>query len=299
MFYVTPLEASCIAVLGHNWLTHYNLLIDWVLGSIKFHSPSQIDSLTSPETLAMAPLSSDPLTLTPLIAPKVSFVNAAAFACLSKMENNQVYQLFLSDKTTPNDALVNITGVPPDYHEFTNVFSKTRASTPAPHQPYNLKIELEEGTSPPFGLIYSLSQSELKSLQEFLDEHLAMDFICLSHLPGRALVLFVCKKDGLCVDFRGLNKITKKDRYPLPRISDLFNSPQKARFYTKIDLRHVYHLVHSREGVKWKTAFHTRYGSFEWCVMPFGLTNAPATFQCFMNDIFGDLLDVLHAGIPR
>ena len=164
MFYVTPLEASCIAVLGHNWLTHYNPLIDWVLGSIKFHSPSQIDSLTSPETLAMAPLSSDPLTLTPLIAPKVSFVNAAAFACLSKMENNQVYQLFLSDKTTPNNAPVNMTGVPPDYHEFMDVFSKTHASAPAPHRPYDLKMELEEGTSPPFGLIHSLSQSELKSL---------------------------------------------------------------------------------------------------------------------------------------
>ena len=199
-------------MLGHNWLTCYNPLIDWVLGSIKFCSPSQTDSLTSPETVATAPLSSDPLTptplvaltltplvaptltplvaltptplvaltltplvaptpkpliapnLTPLVALKVSFANAAAFACLSKMDDNQVYQLFLYDKTAPDDTLVNMTGVPPDYHEFTDVFSKTHASTPAPHWPYDLKIELEEGTSPPFGPIYSLSQSELKSL---------------------------------------------------------------------------------------------------------------------------------------
>ena len=164
MFYVTPLEASCIAVLGHNWLTRYNPLIDWVLGSIKFRSPLQTDSLTSPETVAMAPLSSDPLTPTPLIAPKVSFVNTAAFARLSKMDNNQVYQLFLFNKTTPNDTLVNMTGVLPDHHEFTDNFSKTHTSAPAPHQPYDLKIELEEGTSPLFGPIYSLSQSELKSL---------------------------------------------------------------------------------------------------------------------------------------
>ena len=122
-----------------------------------------------------------------------------------------------------------------------------------------------------------------------------MDFICLSHLPGGAPVLFIHKKDGslhLCVDFRSLNKITKKDRYPLPRISNLLDSPRKARFYTKIDLRHTYHLVHIREGDKWKTAFCTRYGSFEWRIMPFGLMNVPAAFQRFMNDIFGDLLDV-------
>ena len=180
----------------------------------------------SPETVATALLSSDPLTLTPLVAPKVSFINAAAFARLSKMDDNQVYQLFLCDKTAPNDAPLNMTGVLPDYHKFTDVFSKTRASAPA--LPYDLKMELEEGTSPPFGLIYSLSQSELKSLREFLDEHLAMDFICPSRSPGKAPVLFIHKKDGLlrlCVNFCSLNKITKKDRYPLPRISDLLDSP--------------------------------------------------------------------------
>ena len=164
MFYVTPLEASCIAVLGHNWLTCYNLLIDWVLGSIKFHSLLQTDPLTSPETAATAPLSSNPPTLTLLVAPKVSFVNAAAFAHLSKMDDNQVYQPFLSNKTAPNDTPVNMTGILPDYHKFTDIFSKTCASAPALHRPYNLKIELEEGTSPLFGPIYSLSQSELKSL---------------------------------------------------------------------------------------------------------------------------------------
>ena len=197
--------------------------------------------------VAPAPISSEtPSPPTPLVAPKVSFVNTAAFAHLSKMDDTQVFQLFLSDKSAPDDAPVNMTGVPLDYHNFTDVFSKTRACMPAPHRPYNLKIELEERTFPPFGLIYSLSQSELKSLWEFLDVHLAMDFIRPSQSLGRAPVLFACKKDGLlqlCMDFRGLNKITKKDRYPLPRITDLLDSLRKAKIYSKIDLQHAYHLV--------------------------------------------------------
>ena len=96
------------------------------------------------------------------------------------------------------------------------------------------------------------------------------------------LSLFIKKKDGslqLCVDYRGLNKISKKDRYPLPLISDLLDSPSQAKVYTKIDLRHAYHLVRIAEGDEWKTAFHTCYSSYEWQVMPFGLTNALATFQ--------------------
>ena len=94
-FYVTLLDSSCGAVLGHNWLTHSNPFIDWVLGSIVFHSLLQTDSLTSLETVALALISSKtPSPPTPLVAPKVSFVNAAAFAHLSKMDDTQVYQLF-------------------------------------------------------------------------------------------------------------------------------------------------------------------------------------------------------------
>ena len=129
--------------------------------------------------------------------------------------------------------------------------------------------------------MYSLSQSELTTLQEFIDEHLWIGFIYPTNSPHRALVLFVWKKDGslrLCVNFRGLNKISKKDRYPLPLISDLLTSAGKACIYTALDLCHVYHLVCIAEGDKWKTAFCTHYGSFEWMVMPFRLTNAPSAF---------------------
>ena len=142
--------------------------------------------------------------------------------------------------------------------------------------------------------IYSLSNSELGTLREFIDKHLNISFIQLSRSSHGTPILFVKKKDGslrLCVDFRSLNKVTKKDRYPLPLIMDLLDAPQKARIYTKINLQHTYHLVQIAKGNEWKTAFQTRYGSFKWLVMPFRLTNRPAAFQRFMNDIFGDLLD--------
>ena len=132
-------------------------------------------------------------------------------------------------------------------------------------------------------------------MEEYVTENLRSGFIRSSSSPAGAPILFVKKKDGslrLCHDFCGLNKITWKDKYPLPRITDLLDAPRKARIYTKIDLRSAYNLVRIAKGDEWKTAFRTRYGLFEMMVMPFGLCNAPATFQRFMQDIFGDLLDV-------
>ena len=313
-FYVTSLDSSCSVVLGHNWLTHYNPSIDWVLGSIRFLNTGYQDSPASlaarsasileptPSSLHSEP--SQPSFKTPpsnsSSKPNISFINAVAFTRACKMEGSQSFQLNLNHPelqarlTKKEDTPVDLSYIPAEYHEYADVFSKKKADTLAPHRPYDLKINLEEGTSPPWGPIYSLSATELQALREFLDEHLPIGFIRPSRSSHGAPVLFVRKKDGslrLCVDFRGLNKITKKDRYPLPLISDLLDSPRKARIYSKIDLRHAYHLVRIAEGDEWKTAFRTRYGSFEWLVMPFGLTNAPASFQRFMNDIFGDMLD--------
>jgi len=201
----------------------------------------------------------------------------------------------LQAKSTTISEKINLSAIPEEYHEYTDVFSKSKAETLAPHRPYDLRIDLEKDSHPPVGTIYSLSKFEQEALKEFIDENLTNGFIHSTSSPHRAPVLFVKKKDGslrLCVDFHGLNKIMKKDRYPLPLISDLLDSPRKARIYTKIDLWHTYHLVHIAKGDKWKTAFRTCYGAFEWSVMPFRLTNTPAAFQRFMNNVFSDLLDV-------
>jgi hypothetical protein len=289
-------------VLGYNWLTHYNLLIDWVLGSISFQpflqeDPASVCTPAAPSATLPATLSGS--TLLSSSALHISLVNATAFMCASKLPGSSNFHINLTSlaacSAAPSDNPIDLSKVPEDYHEFADVFSKSRANTLAPHHPYDLQINLEDGAQPLVSTIYSLSQVELESLWTFIDEHLAIGFIHPLTSPHGASILFVCKKNGslrLCINFQGLNCLTKKDCYPLPLISNLLNSLHKARLYTKIDLHHAYHLVRIAEGDEWKAAFHTCYGSFKWLVMPFGLTNAPAAFQRFMNNVFKDLLNI-------
>jgi len=217
----------------------------------------------------------------------ITIIGATAFLHTSKLPGSHNFELCLCslDIQANSSKLAgtpNLSNISSKYHEFANVFSKTKAETLPPHCPYDLKINLEEGTQSPVGPIYSLSASEQEALKEFIEENLNTDFIQLTSSLHSALVLFIKKKDGslcLCVDFYSLNHISKKDHYPLLLISDLLDSSCKAWIYSKIDLYHAYHLVHIANSNEWKTAFRTHYGSFEWSVMPFSLTNASAAFQ--------------------
>ncbi|KAJ1593500.1 hypothetical protein NDA15_003918 [Ustilago hordei] len=135
----------------------------------------------------------------------------------------------------------------------------------------------------------------MSELRRYLDENLEKGFIRPSKSPARSPVLFVPKKDGglrLCVDYRGLNEITVKNRAPLPLIEEQLFLLRKARIYTKLDLRAAYNLIRIAKGDEWKTAFGTQLGLYEYLVMPFGLANAPAHFQSFINDIFRDIIGV-------
>ncbi|GJU11669.1 putative reverse transcriptase domain-containing protein [Tanacetum coccineum] len=134
----------------------------------------------------------------------------------------------------------------------------------------------------------------MKELSEQLQELSDKGFIRPSSSPWGAPVLFVKKKDGsfrMCIDYRELNKLTVKNRYPLPRIDDLFDQLQGSSIYSKIDLRSGYHQLRVREQDIPKTAFRTRYGHYEFQVMPFGLTNAPAVFMDLMNRVCKPYLD--------
>lgn len=185
--------------------------------------------------------------------------------------------------------------VPEEYHAYLEVFSIEKSNTLPNHSSYDHFIPLLENTTPPYGPIYSLSETELSALSTYLEDNLKKGFIRPSSSPAGAPILFVKKKDGtlrLCVDYRGLNKITVKNRYPLPLIHEMLDRLTGSSIYTKLDLRGAYNLVRIKEGEEWKTAFRTRYGHFEYTVMPFGLTNAPATFQALINDALRPYLDV-------
>jgi hypothetical protein len=173
-----------------------------------------------------------------------------------------------------------------DLHEATRLPSR-RATDHA--------IELKPDTEPPYMRTYNMSPAELKALDNYINEALANGWIRESKSPAGAPVLFIPRKSGelrLCVDYRGLNAITVKNRYPLPLISELLDRLSGSTVFSKIDLRNAYHRIRIREGDEWKTAFRTRYGHYEYLVMPFGLTNAPATFQAYINNTLRGLVDV-------
>ncbi|KAF5481509.1 hypothetical protein F2P56_002151 [Juglans regia] len=139
-----------------------------------------------------------------------------------------------------------------------------------------------------------MAPAELKELKVQIEELLEKGLICPSSSPWGAPVLFVKKKGGtlrMCIDYRELNKVAIKNKYPLLRIDDLLDQLQGASVFSKIDLRSGYHQLRIRVQDIPKTAFRTHYGHFEFSVMPFGLTNAPAAFMDLMNQIFRQYLD--------
>ena len=163
-----------------------------------------------------------------------------------------------------------------------------------PEREIDFPIYLVPGTAPISLPPYRMAPAELKELKTQLQELVDRGFIRPSISPWGAPVLFVKKKDDtwrFCIDYRQLNKVTIRNRYPLPRIDDLFDQLQGARVFSKIDLRSGYHQLRIRESNIPKTAFRTRYGHYEFLVMSFGLTNASAVFMALMNRVFRPYLD--------
>ena len=178
--------------------------------------------------------------------------------------------------------------------EFKDVMPPELPKRIPPRREEDHKIELEPGAKPPAMGPYRMALPKLEELRRQLKELLDAGFIQPSKAPYGASVLFQKKHDGslqMCIDYRALNKVTVKKKYPIPLIADLFDQLGRARYFTKLDLRSRYYQVRIAEGDELKTTCVTRYSSCKFLVMPFGLTNAPTKFYTLMNKIFLPYLD--------
>lgn len=293
-FTVTKLARDDI-VLGKPWLTHYNPDIDWVQNVVILTKngveyrlqPSIEGGLAGSENEAAFGL------LSGLQVKKAIRKGATAFLAILReiMEGEDGQELeevkFEYDDPKWAERMREI------LHKHKQIFQGMPKGLP-PKRSVDHKIELEAGSKPPFGPIYHMSPLELEEAKRQLTDLLERGLIQPSKSPYGAPILFVRKANGklrMCVDYRALNKLTVKNRYPLPRIDELLDRLNGATVFTKLDLQSGYWQIRIAEEDIPKTAFRTRYGHFEWRVMPFGLTNAPATFQALMNDVLRPFLD--------
>ncbi|GBG91477.1 hypothetical protein CBR_g52433 [Chara braunii] len=203
----------------------------------------------------------------------------------------QVFVAYVRHATKPTEEKPMDPAIAKLLEEFKDLTEPPTGTVPRPIQH---RIEIEPGSRTPKGVVYRMFPRELEELRRQLDKLLKKGWIRPSSSPFGAPVLFVPKKEGelrMCIDYRGLNAITVKNVEPLPRIDDLLDRVQGAKYFSKIDLKSGYHQIEVHPDDQYKTAFRTRYGHYEFIVMPFGLTNAPTTFQRCMNDLFRPWLD--------
>ena len=173
--------------------------------------------------------------------------------------------------------------------QFPILFPDTLPHEMPPQDRLQHPIDLVPAYRIPQRKLYRYSENELRETKRQINEYLEARYIRSSSSSFGVPVLLVKKKDGsmrMCIDYHGLNDITVKNTFPLPRIDDLHDRLGKAHYFSKLDLYSGYHQIPIRQGDEHKTAFTSRYGTYEFLVMPFGLTNVPATFQTAITDLF-------------
>jgi hypothetical protein len=228
----------------------------------------------------------------PIKSPRLITCAQARRLLRPRKDNLLEYPVFLAYVIDTSKEEKHINDIPV-VRCFPEVFPDDVSGLP-PQRQVEFRIDLIPNANPVAKSPYRLAPSEMRELSSQLQELTEKGFVRPSSSPWGAPVLFVKKKDGsfrMCIDYRELNKLTVKNRYPLPRIDDLFDQLQGATCFSKIDLRSGYHQLRVLENDIPKTAFRTRYGHFEFLVMPFGLTNAPAVFMDLMNRVCRPYLD--------
>ncbi|GJR14518.1 putative reverse transcriptase domain-containing protein [Tanacetum coccineum] len=275
-----PVEmGSFDVIIGMDWLSKYSVVIDCAKKIVRIPSESEIlivcgDGCSEGHRTRLNVISCTKVQKYLLKGSHVFLAHVTTKEIEDKSEKKRLEDV-------------------PIVKDFPEVFPEDLPGLP-PTRQVEFQIDLVPGAAPVARAPYRLAPSEMKELSEQLKELSDKGFIRPSSSPWGAPVLFVKKKDGsfrMCIDYRELNKLTVKNRYPLPRIDDLFDQLQGSSVYSKIDLRSGYHQLRVREEDISKTAFRTRYGHYEFQVMPFGLTNAPAVFMDLMNRVCKPYLD--------
>jgi hypothetical protein len=329
-FAITNIGSSDV-IIGFSWLKLHNPLVNWRTGRLCFtNCPSSCcladtDTITASDT----PVSSvddgpdeeyvrslgeypdtptDPYDLDTIEQDWLNFLidelkdDDESLLCvdLNKLEEEKrapvdTHTIRVTDYLKKQrDAT---TGPDRYLKEFSPVFTKSKFDQLPPRRSWDHAIELKGDTKPLTSKVYPLSKTEQITLDEFLEEHLSSGRIRPSKSPFAAPFFFVKKKSGdlrPVQDYRRLNDMTIKNRYPLPLVSELIDKLKDSRYFTKIDIRWGFNNVRIKEGDEHKAAFITNRGLYEPLVMFFGLTNSPATFQNMMNDIFRDLISAGH-----
>jgi hypothetical protein len=279
-------------ILGKPWLTKVNPHINWRTNNLHF-THNGVDVIWNCRGFRADNIQSrsNGLLLTHM-----------HFHSMATLPGSEVFLALIQntpEASEENDKPRTIPDMTPEVRsivmeEFADVFPEKLPDGLPPDRGDAMKIETDPTADPPFRPVIRLSIAELDELRKQLDDLLSKGFIKPSTSPYGAPVLFVRKKDGtlrMCVDYRGLNKITRKNRHPLPRIDELLDRFRGARYYSKLDLLSGYHQQRIFEPHTHKTAFRCRYGHFEFNVVPFGLTNAPASFSNMMLRVLDPVLD--------
>ena len=259
-------------ILRMDWLSRHRVIVDCRMKRVTLRTPNDDEVIFISER-----------------SNHLSNVISATTARKMVRKGCEAYLAYVIDTIKARPSVSDI----PTVSDFPDVFPEEFPGLP-PQRKIEFTIDVVSGATPTSITPYRMAPLELKEWKLQLQELLEKGFIRPSVSPWGAPVLFVKKKDDtlrLCIDYRQLNKLTVKNKYPLPRIDDLFDQLKGASIFLKIDLRSGYHQLRIKEVDVHKTTFRTRYGHYEFLIMPFGLTNAPAAFMDLMNCVFRPYVD--------
>ena len=300
-------------ILGKPWMNKHKVLLDMADDRIIF-LPGRCDHTGAPQARPKA--SKKPLL--PLPPPEenkalnIAEISATAFYMYARNQKKRDVQCFSMTMAEMEKAIQDGSmldqihevseategtikqKLPKEYHDLIDVFDRSKAKELPPHRSYDHKIELEAGKKPPQSRLYPMSGFKLQKVKEYLDDNLKKGFISPSTAPYTSPVLFVQKHDGslrFCVDYRKLNAITIRNRYPIPLIEETLARVIGCKYLTKLDIIAAFNKLRMHPDSEDLTTFTTSFGAFKYHVLPFGLTNGPASFQHYMNDTLFEYLN--------